>query len=69
MGYVELNIQKPFSSDLLNKLKMQGLGTEGILFQGNMKLETDDDDIECEDLGYISYHKNTWMIPHNMNTI
>ena len=25
-----LNIQKPYSSDLLNKLKMQGLGMEGI---------------------------------------
>ena len=50
---------------------MQGLGMEGILFQGNknMKLETDDDDIECEDSRYISYHNNTWMIPHNMNTI
>ena len=51
-----LNIQKPYSSDLLNKLKMQGLGME--LIQGCK--EDDDDDIDCECISYI---------PHNMNTI
>ena len=57
-----LNIQKPYSSDLLNKLKMQGLGMEGI-FQGDEgddEEKEDDDDIECECISYI---------PHNMNTI
>ena len=33
-----LNIQKPYSSDLLNKLKMQGLGMEELIFPRMMQV-------------------------------